>query len=217
MHNEVIVLIHGLARTRASMVPIQIVARRQGYRVINWKYASRRQTIDQHAEALARDLDEAVPETATRIHFITHSLGGIIVRALLAKRDLPNLGRVVMLAPPNHGSEIADVLHDSSLFRAFAGKPGQELGTRSMSRAKALPLSCEVGIIAGSRNSVFSRWIAGENDGKVSVRNAWLDGATDFAVVHRIHTFMPCTPEVIRMAMRFVRSGSFATRAGACT
>jgi triacylglycerol lipase len=211
MHPELIILIHGLGRTRASMVPIHIAARRQGYRVINWKYASRRRTIEQHAEALARDLDEAVTGNATRVHFITHSLGGIIVRALLAKRDLPNLGRVVMLAPPNHGSEVADLLHNCSLFRAFTGRPGQELGTRSMSGAGALPPSCEVGIIAGSRGSVFSRWIAGENDGKVSVRNARLDGASDFAVVRRTHTTIPCTPEVIRMAMRFVRSGSFAT------
>jgi pimeloyl-ACP methyl ester carboxylesterase len=206
-----IVLIHGLARTKLSMIPIAIAAKLRGHRVINWHYPSRSRTIAEHVDAFAREVAPRIHD-ARRVHFITHSLGGIIVRQFLATHPLPNLGRVVMLAPPNRGSEVADVIGRRPLLRLMMGKPGRELGTSPASVPNRLPAATfPLGVIAGTRtaNPLFSTWIAGPNDGKVSVGRASCDGMHELLVVARTHTFMPWAPDVIARAMRFVESGSF--------
>lgn len=206
-----IVLIHGLARTKLSMIPIAIAAKLRGHRVINWHYPSRRRTIAEHVEAFAAEVAPKLHD-AERVDFITHSLGGIIIRQFLAEHPLTNLGRVVMLAPPNRGSEVADVLGRRPLLRLAMGKPGRELGTSPSSVPNQLPAAnFPLGVIAGTRtaNPLFSRWIQGPNDGKVSVERTMCDGMQALLVVTRTHTFMPWAPDVIASAMRFVEAGSF--------
>jgi len=208
---DVVVLIHGLGRTKLSMVPIAVAARMRGHRVINWQYPSRRRTIAEHVDAFARDVAPRL-RNARHVHFITHSLGGIIVRQFLATHPLENIGRVVMLAPPNRGSEVADVLDRRPLLRVVMGKPGRELGTSAASVPNRLPSATfPLGVIAGTRsaNPLFSRWIAGPNDGKVAVARTRCDGMRELLVVARTHTFMPWSPDVIASAMRFVELGSF--------
>lgn len=208
---DVVVLIHGLARTKLSMIPIAIAARMRGHRVINWHYPSRRRTIAEHADVFAREVAPRLRD-ARRVHFITHSLGGIIVRQFLATHPLANVGRVVMLAPPNRGSEVADAINRRPILRLLMGKPGRELGTSAASVPNRLPAATfPLGVIAGTRtaNPLFSRWIEGANDGKVAVERTKCDGMRDFLVVARTHTFMPWSPNVIASAMRFVESGSF--------
>ncbi|HEV3486296.1 MAG TPA: alpha/beta fold hydrolase, partial [Vicinamibacterales bacterium] len=198
---------HGLNRTALSMIPIAIAARRRGYRVINWHYPSKRRSVAQHADALAR---EVAPRLAgsPRVHFVTHSLGGIIVRQFLATHPLPNVGRVVMLAPPNRGSEVADVLQPL-LGRVM--KPLIELGTSSIT---AIPTpDFELGIIAGSRSHIplFSRWMNDvANDGVVAVERTKLDTMRDFIVLERTHTFLPWAPDAIAHAFAFLERGRFA-------
>lgn len=208
---DVVVLLHGLGRTPLSMLALAVAARRRGYRVINWHYRSTRPTIAAHAEAFARDVAPGLA-SAERVHFITHSLGGIVVRQFLATHRLPNLGRVVMLAPPNGGSEVADVLQRWV-------PPTRELGTDAASVPRTLPpADFPLGVIAGSRSHIplFSRWMQDvPNDGVVAVERTRLEGMRDFLVLHRTHTLLPCSPDAIQEAFRFVEEGRFRTRARA--
>jgi pimeloyl-ACP methyl ester carboxylesterase len=213
--NDVVVLLHGLGRTPLSMLALSLAARRRGYRVINWRYRSTRHTIAQHADAFARD---AVPRLAhaQRVHFVTHSLGGIIVRQFLATHALPNLGRVVMLAPPNGGSEVADVLQRSR-FVACAVTPVRELGTNSLTTALP-PATFSLGVIAGSRSHIplFSRWMHDvPNDGVVAVDRTRLAGMRDFVVLHRTHTMLPWSPDAIGETFRYLEEGRFSASSSA--
>jgi pimeloyl-ACP methyl ester carboxylesterase len=206
--NETVVLLHGLGRTHASMVPLAIAAKLRGYRVINWRYRSNMRTIGENADAFAKKVAPRLA-SAERVHFVTHSLGGIIVRRFLAMHSLPNLGRVVMLAPPNRGSEVADVLQDW----LKPVKPLRELGTGAASVPRALPRAdFPVGVIAGSRSHIplFSRWMDDvPNDGVVSVEATKLAGMQDFLLLHRTHTFLPWAPDAIAQAFAFIEDGRF--------
>jgi triacylglycerol lipase len=206
--SETVVLIHGLGRTAASMVPLAVAARCRGYHVVNWRYRSNVRTIGENAAAFARDVAPRL-RSATAVHFVTHSLGGIIVRQFLATHALPNLGRVVMLAPPNGGSEVADVLQE--MLRAV--KPLRELGTGSTSVPRSLPAArFPLGVIAGSRSHIplFSRWMDRvPNDGVVTVERTRLAGMQDFLVLHRTHTFLPWSLDAITQAYHFLETGRF--------
>lgn len=202
---DTVVLLHGLGRTPLSMLALSIAARRRGYRVINWHYRSALHSIAEHADAFAREVAPRLTG-APRVHFITHSLGGIVVRQFLATHPLPNLGRVVMLAPPNGGSEVADRV------RRWV-RPARELGTDDASVPRTLPAPrYEVGVIAGSRSHIplFSRWMHGvPNDGVVAVERTRLEGMRDFRVRHRTHTFLPWSRDGIAETFRFVEEGRF--------
>jgi pimeloyl-ACP methyl ester carboxylesterase len=208
--NETVVLLHGLGRTPLSMMAVALAARRRGYRVVNWHYASKRRSIAENAEAFAREVAPRL-RNVDAVHFVTHSLGGIVIRRFLATHALPNLGRVVMLAPPNRGSEVADVLQRSRCLARI--QPVRELGTGTGSVPLALPPArFPVGIIAGSRNHIplFARWMNGvPNDGVVAVERTKLTGMTDFVVLPRTHTFLPWSPDAIRQAFGFIEEGRF--------
>jgi alpha-beta hydrolase superfamily lysophospholipase len=208
---DVVVLLHGLGRTPLSMTALWLAARRRGYRVINWHYRSALGTIAEHADAFAREVAPRIAG-APRVHFVTHSLGGIIVRQFLSTHTLPNLGRVVMLAPPNGGSEVADMLQRSELV-AHCIVPARELGTSSASVPRTLPAAtfC-VGVIAGSRSHIplFSRWMKHvPNDGVVAVERTKLEGMSDFIVLHRTHTMLPWSQDAVAQVFRFVEDGRF--------
>lgn len=207
-----IVLVHGLGRTPRSLWLVALFARQRGYHVIAWGYPSRRGTIDDHAAALDRQLTATLRALPGRVHFVTHSLGALLVRAYLGTVALPALGRVVMLAPPNQGSEVADRLRGSWAFRWMTGPVGQELGTGVDGAAARLPtLAAEVGVIAGDRcvNPLFGRWIGGPNDGKVAVARTRLPGMRDHIVVRAGHTLLPWRPRVIQQVFAFLERGQF--------
>jgi triacylglycerol lipase len=212
VNKEVVVLLHGLARTPLSLLALSVSARSRGYRVINWHYRSTRMTIADAAESFAREVAPKLT-TATRVHFLTHSLGGIIVRRFLATYGLPNVGRVVMLAPPNGGSEVADVLGQSCALKKLVA-PLRELGTGDASVPRTLPAAdFELGVIAGSRSHIplFDRWMQRvPNDGVVAVDRTRVNGMRDFLVLHRTHTTLPWSPDAIRAALTFLEHGRFA-------
>jgi triacylglycerol lipase len=213
---EGVVLLHGLCRTDDSMTRMASALRKEGFIVLNVDYPSRTATVEVLAEITIRKaLADAELGNLERIHFVTHSMGGILVRHYLKTNQIERLGRVVMLAPPNQGSEVVDHLGDLALFELINGPAGKQLGTSAQSLPNQLgPVNFELGIIAGDRsvNLINSRMIDGADDGKVSVARTKVDGMSDHIVLHVTHPGMMRNREVIRQTVEFLKEGKFAKR-----
>lgn len=211
---EGVILLHGLCRTERSMDKMAAALASAGYVVLNVNYPSRTAPIPELAQkvltqALATDTLAGV----SKIHFVTHSLGGILVRHYLKNHSLESLGRVVMLGPPNQGSEVVDKLGDSALFNHINGPSGKQLGTASDSLPNQLgPVDFDVGIIAGNRsiNWIHSVvMIKGPDDGKVSVKRTKVPGMNAHLVLPAAHPFLMRNTQVIKQTIHFLRHGRF--------
>jgi len=206
-----VILLHGLARTENSMAALQSALEKEGYCVINSDYDSRAGDIETLAvEAIEPALAACRP--AQPVHFVTHSMGGILVRQYLAHHQIDNLGRVVMLGPPNKGSEVVDNLRDVPGFHFFHGDAGLELGTGEASVPNQLgKADFDLGIIAGtlSVNLILSSMIPGANDGKVSVESTRLEGMNDHIEMEVTHPFMMSNDAVIEQVLHYLETGSF--------
>jgi pimeloyl-ACP methyl ester carboxylesterase len=207
-----VVLLHGLGRSAAAMKPLANHLRAAGFTVHNLDYPSTDHTPDELVAWLDDALLKCCERTQGALHFVTHSLGGILVRAQLEVKRPARLGRVVQIAPPNHGSEIVDSLVGNPLFEVVLGPTGSDLGTGPDSFPNRIGApDYEIGIIAGSAsiNPVGAVLLPEENDGTVSVASARLEGATDFIVVEANHTFIMQEPEVAEQVIHFIREGRF--------
>lgn len=206
---DCVVLLHGLSRTQNSMLVMQLALERAGYKVVNSTYASN----DNSIEDLTGHIDKAVAECGdgARVNFVTHSLGGVLLRLWIVDNRPSNFGRAVMLGPPNHGSEMADTFRHMRLYELLIGPAGQQLGSDAKSVPNRLgPADFDVGIIAGDRSSLPLPGIfQGPNDGLVTVESTKLDGMADHITLPVTHTFMMNNPIVIAQVMQFLEYGKF--------
>lgn len=203
-----VILLHGALRTARHMRRIARALEAEGCTVHNIDYPSRRMGIAGLAGYVHERTAHAL-RGATVVHGVGYSLGGLVLRAYLARYRPETLGHVVLLAVPNHGSEVADRLKGVGAFRWLYGKAGQELGTDPL--PVAAPVDYRLGVLAGDRSldPVCNLWLPRPHDGKVSVASTWLEGMAEHRVIHATHTFFPTHPEVVRQTAAFIRNGSF--------
>jgi pimeloyl-ACP methyl ester carboxylesterase len=212
-----VILLHGMARSSRSMAPLASDLRALGYRIRNTGYPTRPYDIDGLVGRYVAPAVAACPVDAP-VHVVTHSLGGLLIRAYLQDHALPPGSRVVMLAPPNRGSEVADHVRYWPLYRWLMGRVGQQLGTGPDAIVHRFrPIEVELGIIAARRSLQpwFSWLLPGENDGAVSVASTRLDEMDDFIVVDSSHTLLMFSREVRRQVCCFLADGRFDHRGSA--
>ncbi len=211
--DECVILLHGLVRSNSSMEKIEEKLLSEGFNVVNYDYPSRDFSIAKLAtNEIPKALKKCEQYATKKIHFVTHSLGGILIRYYLKDNEIESLGRIVMLSPPNQGSEIVDELADVPGYDILNGPVGRELGTDTKSVPLSLgPADYELGIITGNEsiNLILSQFIPGEDDGKVSVENAKLEGMADFLVVPHSHPFIMKSDNVIKQIISFLNDGQF--------
>jgi triacylglycerol lipase len=212
-NDECVILLHGLARSSHSLEKLEKYLSGQGYRVINLDYPSTKYSIPDLAENF---LDVAVAgcgqTLSAKIHFVTHSMGGIVVRYYLKHHNLPQLGRVVMISPPNGGSELVDFYKKTPLFKKTYGPAGLQLETGEESLPLGIgPVDYELGIISGNRSfsPLYSALIPGPDDGVVSVERTKVEGMTDFLLLPYSHPFIMQKETVFEQVVYFLRQGIF--------
>ncbi|MCG2634915.1 MAG: alpha/beta fold hydrolase [Gammaproteobacteria bacterium] len=210
---QCVVLLHGLARTSASMARAAEFFAAEDYTVANIGYPSRHHSVEQLAEmAVPAGLAECQARSATPVNFVTHSMGGILLRQYLQRHELPQLGRVVMLAPPNQGSEVVDRLGSYYLFQLLNGPAGSQLGTGAEDvPARLGPVDFELGVIAGTRsiNPILSTFLPNPDDGKVSLARTRVAGMRDFLALKTTHPLMMRNSEVLEQSLYFIENGQF--------
>ncbi len=217
---EHVVLLHGILRSPRQMRRLERRLEAEGYTVHNLGYPSTKLGLSALVEhvhaALSAPAVAGAIAAAPAIHFIGYSLGGLVTRAYLTRHRPDRLGRVVLLATPNHGSEVADALRRLPPYRWIAGPVGQELGTDQAAVANLFgPVDYPCGVLAGdvSLDPIGNFVLPRPHDGKVSVASTRLSGMADHRVVHAGHTFFPVHDRVIEATVRFLREGRFGPQA----
>jgi pimeloyl-ACP methyl ester carboxylesterase len=183
-----------------------------GFRVVSFGYPSTSEEMEALVDRLDSQVAQCCGHEAETVHFVTHSMGGILVRSYLDQQPEAHQGRVVMLSPPSQGSEVVDAFADSPMLRAVLGPAGSQLGTDSTAIPSRLgPVRFSLGIITGNRslNPLYSWLIPGPDDGKVGVDRAKVEGAAGFLVVPASHTFIMNRGDVAEQVVFFLRHGRF--------
>ncbi|WP_423898981.1 esterase/lipase family protein [Candidatus Pelagadaptatus aseana] len=208
------ILLHGLLRSPASLNQLEQALRQEGYITVNQGYPSRDYPIEELAPIAIDPALEHCPE-GSDINFVTHSLGGILVRQYASLNHIPNLKRVVMLGPPNKGSEVVDELEGFYGFEWINGQAGLQLGTSKTSVPNQLgAVNFDLGVIAGNRsiNWILSGLIPGEDDGKVSIESTKIDGMNEHLVLPVNHAMMMDNESVIKAVILYLEQGHWSTQ-----
>ena len=216
IHRQVVLLLHGIICTRYSMWRMARRLKAEGFAAYTIAYASTRASIESHAINLQRVVSSL--GDADELYLVGHSMGGLVIRAYLARHVDPRLKRVVMLGTPNQGAEKADLFRDWAFYRLLYGRAGQQLVTSiwgGICRWLPSSLMIETGIIAGGRGKPpgYSFLLRGDNDGLVTVESTRLAGATDFAVVRCLHPLLPGNKQVLEMVTMYLENGYFRSEA----
>lgn len=210
---EYVILLHGLARSTRSLGKLATRLASQGYSVVNLEYPTLKRPIEFLADTvLHAEVERLRRFSPAKIHFVTHSIGGIVVRYYLQHHPLENMGRVVMLSPPNQGSELVDQMKRIPLIEKLLSPAARELGTDQESLpAKLGRPGFELGIITGEKthNPLNSLMIDGPDDGTVSVKSAQIAGMDDFLLLPCSHRSILKSDEAIDQVIHFLRHGSF--------
>ncbi len=213
--SECVVLLHGLSRTSDSMGLMAEALAEEGYTVANIDYPSRKHPIEVLAPmAVGTGLVHCQAMGATaKTHFVAHSLGGILIRQYLSENTIDNMGRVVMLGPPNQGSVAADEFRDMPGVDWLNGPAGRQLGKGEDSVPLKLgPANFELGVIAGTRSidPITSAILPDPDDGKVSLEDTKLEGMADFVIVEHSHAMMMRLEGPIELTIQFLETGRFS-------
>jgi len=210
---ECVILLHGLARTSSSMEELDQKLSDEGFYVANVDYPSRKMNIENLAEvAIGIGLKQCKKMNASPINYVTHSLGGILVRQFYKIHEPENVKRVVMLGPPNNGSEVVDNLKNMPGFELLNGPAGVQLGTGENDIPRSLgAVNFELGVIAGTKsiNLILSTYLPNPDDGKVSVESAKVKGMCGFVALPVTHPFLMKNDRVISEVINFLSSGEF--------
>jgi pimeloyl-ACP methyl ester carboxylesterase len=210
MTGAAVIVVHGILRSSKSFSSLKTRLKKDHYEVVSFDYPSTQIEIKEAAEYLHQTIDSL--EGIKEIHFVVHSMGGLLVRAYLKEHRDSRIKRMVMLGVPNFGAKMADHLKTNLLFRAIFGPAGQQLISDPEGFVDKLPIpDFEFGIIAGARGTEngYNPFISGDDDGTVSVLSTKLPGASDFISVHCLHSFMPSHVESSELAVRFIEKGHF--------
>lgn len=215
---ECTILLHGLARTKSSLSSLEKFLKTKKHYVVSVNYPSTKKKIEELAEpainkALKKCRDGFKKKgPLKKINFVTHSMGGILLRYYLSKNQIKELNRSVMIAPPNKGSELVDKLSFLKPFSWLNGPAGKQLSTDKSSFVNSLgPVKFELGVIAGNKslNPLYSNIIPGPDDGKVSVSSAKIKGMKDFIALPAGHTFIMNNKKAQEEVLNFLNIGEF--------
>lgn len=210
---ECVVCLHGLRSSSHVWKKLQKLLAAKGYNVLLVNYPSSKFPVEKLAkEAVGSAIFQCRKEKNKKIHFVAHSLGSVLVRYYLQENNLPELGRVVMLSPPNNGSELVDRFFNVPIFRSINGPAGMQLGADERGFVKNLEIpDYEFAVLAGSRsiNWIESCFIPGRDDGRVSVESAKLENMRDFKIIKTNHHFIPFKKETIGLTVNFIKHGTF--------
>lgn len=217
MAKECVILLHGLARSSASMKVMAKTLTEADYIVVNVDYPSRKFPIEELAQiTIPKSIEQchqgSSADHPVAINFVSHSLGGILIRQYLEQNTIPELKRVVMLGPPNKGSQVVDRMKGLPGFKTFNGQAGLQLGTDKDSVPSKLgPVKFELGVIAGTRsiNLLLSNYLPNPDDGKVSLENTKVEGMCSFISIPVSHPYIMKDKDVIVQVLLYLKSGRF--------
>ncbi len=209
MSGHAVIMLHGIVRSSKSMSRMQLGLAESGFLPVPFDYPSTQANLEKCSEFL----DEVIKslDGVKEISFVTHSMGGLVVRNWLKEHEDKRVRRMVMIGTPNKGAEMADKLRDWKIYKLILGPAGQQLVSGDGSDASKLPVpKFEFAVIAGARGTAdgYNPLILGDDDGTVGVRSAFLEGAADSELFPVLHSFLPVNPEVVKSTGRFLKTGS---------
>ena len=212
---DYVVVLHGIARSSSSMENLAAHISKQGYLVFNIDHPSTKFSLEELVGKIDKQVRGFNLDKNKKIHFVSYSMGGLLARGLLNKYRPKNLGRVVMLAPPNAGSEATDFWKDKWIYKFIYGPAGQQMTTDQLDLKKFFgKIDYELGVIAGDRSidPFHSYIIPGADDGKVSIESTKVSAMKDHIVIHATHTFIMNNREALTQTTYFLANGHFKTK-----